>query len=96
MQFILIAYDKTDKEALNRRMENRPAHFEKIVENKKAGYFLFGGAMLDESGKMIGSTIVFEVPDRETLDKILLDEPYITGGVWGKIEILPFRLAKVD
>jgi len=94
MQFILTAYDGTDDGALERRMAVRGEHLEKIEILKKNGEFLFGGAILDDSGKMIGSTIVYEFPDREALDKILKDEPYFTKGVWEKTEIHPFRMAK--
>jgi len=96
MQFILIAYDGTDPQALERRLKVREEHLKRIEQLKKAGEFLFGGAILDESGKMAGSTIVYEFPDRLSLDESLKNEPYIKGGVWEIIEIKPFRMAKID
>jgi len=96
MQFLLIAYDGTDAGALNRRMKSRPEHLEKISVVKKAGEFLYGGAILDDTGKMIGSMILYEMPDRATLDERLKNEPYIYNKVWEKIEIRPFRIAKID
>jgi len=45
---------------------------------------------------MTGSTIVYEFPDRLTLDESLKNESYITGGVWKTIEIKPFRMAHID
>jgi hypothetical protein len=96
MQFILIAYDGTDPEAPERRMSVRPEHLDKISGLKKSGEFICGGAILDEDGKMIGSMILYEFPDRATLDLRLKDEPYITRGVWKKVEIQPFRLAKIE
>lgn len=96
MQFLLLAHDGTDTEAPVRRAEVRPEHLEKISVLKKNGEVLFGGAILDDNGNMKGSMVLYEVPDRETLDKRLKDEPYITAGVWKKIEILPFRLAKIE
>jgi uncharacterized protein len=95
MQFILIAYDGTDFEAMNRRMKVREEHLSKTAVMKKNGEVLFGGAILDENGKMIGSTIVYEFPDRKSLDDMLKEEVYISGGVWKKIQIHPFRLAKI-
>jgi uncharacterized protein len=95
MQFILLAYDGTDTLALERRLKVRDDHLNGINGLKKTGEFLVGGAILDEAGKMIGSMIVYDFPDRESLDKMLKDEPYITGGVWKEIEIKPFRLAKI-
>jgi uncharacterized protein YciI len=96
MQFLLIAYDGTDPGALQRRLKVREEHFKKISQLKKAGEFISGGAILDETGEMTGSMIVYEFPDRAVLDERLKEEPYITEGVWRKIEIRPFRLAKIE
>lgn len=96
MQFLLLAYDGTDAGALQRRMNVREDHFRRISLLKKAGEFLFGGAILDEGGKMIGSMIVYDFPDMQSLEERLKDEPYLTGGVWEKTEIKPFRLAKIE
>jgi uncharacterized protein YciI len=92
MQFLLTAYDGTDSEAPDRRLKVRGEHLEKIAVLKKSGEFLFGGAILNDAGNMIGSMIVYEYPDRKSLDEMLKEEPYITSGVWEKIEIHPFRL----
>jgi len=96
MQFLLIAYDGTDPEALERRLKVREEHLEKIGRLKKDGKFLFGGAILDVDGKMIGSMIVYDYPDRRSLDERLKEEPYFTQGVWKKVDIQPFRHAKID
>jgi uncharacterized protein YciI len=96
MQFILIAYDRTDAGGLDRRMKSRPEHLEKISHVKKAGKFLCGGAILDDKEKMIGSMILYEVADRAELESILKDEPYIYNKVWEKIDIRPFRMAKIE
>ncbi|HNR43201.1 MAG TPA: YciI family protein [Bacteroidales bacterium] len=96
MQFLLVAYDGNDPDALERRMRIRQEHLGKIAILKKTGEMLFGGAILDDDGRMIGSMVVYEFPDREALEKRLKEEPYITGGVWQKIEIHPFRLAAIE
>lgn len=96
MQFLLIAFDGTDERALERRMQARPEHLKKIAVLKKKGGFLLGGAILDENGKMIGSMIVYEFPDRAALDESLKNEPYIINGVWEKIEIRPYKLANIE
>ena len=96
MQFLLIAYDGTDPGALQRRLSVREEHLRRISILKKAGEFLFGGAILDNNGKMIGSMIVYDFPDRQSLEERLKDEPYLTGKVWEKTEIKPFRLAKME
>ena len=96
MQFLLTAYDGTDDQALERRMKVRSEHLEKVDKMTKEGELLCGGAILGDDGKMIGSMIVYEFPDRQALDERLKDEPYINGGVWKEIKISPFRLAKFE
>ncbi len=96
MQFLLVAFDGTDPGALERRMKVRPEHLDKIAVLKKKGNFLLGGAILDDNQTMIGSMIVYEFPDRKALDESLKEEPYITGGVWQKIDIRPYRLAHIN
>jgi uncharacterized protein YciI len=96
MQFLLVAFDGTDRDAPGRRMKVRPAHLENLARLKRKGEFILGGAILDDDGKMIGSMIVYEFPDRRALDECLKSEPYITGGVWSKIDIRPYRLANIE
>jgi uncharacterized protein YciI len=40
--------------------------------------------------------ILYEVADRAELDSILKDEPYIYNKVWEKVDIRPFRMAKIE
>lgn len=96
MQYLLLAYDGTDSDAQNRRARIRPEHLRKIKILKERGEFLIGGAILDNHGNMIGSMILYDMPDRETLDERLKNEPYIYGNVWKKIEIVPFRLVMIE
>jgi hypothetical protein len=96
MQFLLLAYDGTDQGALERRMKVREKHLQNTAILKKKGEFKCGGAILDDSGKMIGSMIVYDFPDRQALDAWLQDEVYYTKGVWKKVEIKPFRIATID
>ena len=95
MQFLVIARDGTDEGALDRRMVARGLHFARLPAMLEAGEMLVGGAILDDHGKMIGSTALVDFPDRAALDRWLAEEPYVTGGVWRDIEVVPFRLAVV-
>jgi uncharacterized protein len=96
MQFLLIAYDGTDAGAEKRRQNVRQDHLENIAGWKARGEFIAGGAILDDNGKMIGSMVLYEFPDRASLEEKLKEDPYVKAGVWQKIEIRPFRLAKID
>jgi len=96
MQFLIIAYDGTDSGALERRMKVRQMHLEGVLRQKKERRHLYGAALLDDEGNMIGSIMVVDYPSREILEKEWLDsEPYVTGGVWQNIEIKPCRVPDV-
>jgi len=94
-QYIMHAWDGTDEQALERRMNNRLFHFENARKLKANGNFILGGAMLNEKGKMIGSTMIMQFETEEQLQQWLDTEPYITGKVWQKIDLRPFKIADV-
>lgn len=93
MQFLITAYDGNDDQAMQRRMDSRDAHLKGIDQLQKTGQMLFGAALLDDEGKMIGSTIICEFETRQVLDKWLETEPYVTAGVWQKIQVQPCKVA---
>lgn len=70
---------------LDKRMEVRPRHMEGMKNLGKQ--IIAAGGLLDEEGRMKGSALVMELPDRAALDKYLAEEPYVVKGVWQKIEV---------
>jgi uncharacterized protein YciI len=95
LQFVVIAEDGNDDEALDRRMAARPAHFEGARSLKAKNNFITGGAILNEEGKMKGSVMIMQFETEADLHHWLENEPYIKGNVWKKIEVKPFRVADV-
>ncbi|KAG0010773.1 hypothetical protein BGZ81_002562 [Podila clonocystis] len=96
-QFIVIARDYKDAEALNRRLSVRPKHLEGASALKKSGKLQLGGALLTdhtEKGKMIGSIMIFEAESQEEVVKIIEKDEYVTGKVWENYQVIPFRGAK--
>ena len=92
MQFVVTALDYTDDDALNRRMANREQHLASVRKLIADGHFLSGGAILDDAGKMIGSTLHMEFPTREALNAQLRNDPYVVGKVWETIDVRQVRL----
>ncbi|KAI1312641.1 hypothetical protein EDD11_002913 [Mortierella claussenii] len=95
-QFIVIARDFQDAEAPIRRAAVRPQHLLGAKELKKSGALQLGGAILSdhsESGKMIGSIMVFNAESEEEVASILAKDQYVTERVWEDYQILPFRQA---
>ena len=92
MQFVLVAEDYRDEDALSRRLEARPAHIalgDKLVAEKK---LLYGVAILNEKEQMTGSVLVCDFPSRKELDEWLKNEPYVVVKVWVKILIEACRV----
>lgn len=94
MEFLIVAYDGKDADALNRRMKVREAHLKHAQLMKEQGHFIEGGAILNDEGKMIGSTLLLRFDSRKELNQWLNNDPYKLGNVWIKIEIQPIRLVK--
>ncbi|OZJ05226.1 hypothetical protein BZG36_02318 [Bifiguratus adelaidae] len=93
-QYLLIAHDYTDEDALNRRLAVRQEHLAKAAEGKKDGLIISGGVMFDSHAnqKMVGSSMIFYGTEEEVRERIYNDV-YVKGKVWEKIDIIPYKLA---
>lgn len=94
-QYLVLGRDGKDELALERRMGQRPQHFETARKLKSQQNFIVGGAMLDDNDKMIGSAMIVQFESPDELNKWLDNEPYINGKVWDSYEVIPFRVADV-
>jgi uncharacterized protein YciI len=92
MQYLVVGYDGTDSETLNRRMAARSAHIALGDKMRAEGKMLYGVAILDDNEKMIGPVLICEFSTRPELDEWLKIEPYVTGKVWEKIEVKHCRV----
>jgi uncharacterized protein YciI len=94
-QYLVTGYDYTDEGALQRRMNTRPHHLDGIRELMAKGNYIVGGAMLNDEGKMMGSTMILQFENEEELEAWKLGEPYITQKIWETVDIKPFKVAQV-
>lgn len=94
-QYLVTAYDYTDVDALQRRMNVRPHHLDGARDLKANGNFVIGGAMLNDDGKMIGSVMIVQFETEEELQAWQQNEPYITQKVWESYDVKPFKVADV-
>ena len=92
MQFMIKAYDGDGM--LEKRMEVRPRHLEGM--NRLGKQIICAGGLLDDNGKMKGSALVLDFPDRAALDDYLKHEPYVVEGVWQTIEIEKMNVVLVS
>lgn len=94
MEFLVIAMDGTDEGALDRRTSARKKHIAGIKALMDQGHFIAGGAILDDDDKMIGSTLILDFLDRESVELCIADDPYTKGNVWQDVSIRPFRAVR--
>ena len=90
MDFVITALDHPNQ--LERRMANRDAHVKSLTELVKSGNIISAGAITNEKGEMIGSSIHAHFDDRNQLDEWLKQEPYVIGEVWADIDIKTVNL----
>lgn len=95
-QYLVTGYDYTDEGAFDRRMNVRPHHIDNLKVLKEKGNYLIGGAMVDDQGKMIGSTMIMQFETEEELEAWKQGEPYITQKIWESVDIKPFKVAVVN
>lgn len=93
MNFLVIARDHTDDEALVRRLVVRERHLAAARHTIESGNMLIGGAILDEEGRMVGSMTVVSFPDRDAFDEWLRNVPYMKNNIWEKVEVYPYHVA---
>jgi len=96
MDFLIIAYDGTDAGAPQRRQKAREGHLQRAQRMREEGHLVEGGAILNEQGGMIGSTLYMRFDDRQALQDYIDNDPYVTGQVWEKIEVKPIKLVKFN
>ncbi|MDB5137705.1 MAG: hypothetical protein JWP37_4308 [Mucilaginibacter sp.] len=94
-QYLVTAYDHTDTDALQRRMNVRPHHLDDAKELKENGNYVLGGAILNDEGDMVGSVMILQFETEEELQAWQQNEPYITQKIWETVDVKPFRVANV-
>lgn len=88
MLFLFVAKDKPGH--LDMRLAVRPAHLTWLEE---AGERLrLAGPILDPAGeKPVGSCLVIEAKDLRDATAFLATDPYAQAGLFGDVEIHPYR-----
>lgn len=86
MHFLVVAYDHPGPEGQRRRAAARERHLAQAAENSDVRA-VFGTAILDDDGQMIGSMLVMEAADRAVLDRWLHVEPYVVDDVWREVSV---------
>ena len=94
-QYLITAFDNTNENAFDHRTNVRPYHLEGVKKMKENGNFIIGGAILNDDGKMIGSSMILQFEDPQELKNWIDSEPYIQQKVWENFDVKPFQVANV-
>ena len=87
MLYAVIRQDKAN--SLGLRLSERPKHLEylKLVVEK----IIYGGPMLDDGGKQIGSMLIIDVADQAEADAFVRNDPFVDAGLFSQTFVHPFR-----
>jgi uncharacterized protein YciI len=76
-------------ESQDLRLANRPDHLAYVLENLGV---IVAGPFLGEDGEtMIGSLIVLDVETRAEAESWARNDPYAQAGLFGRVEIHPWK-----
>ncbi len=81
MLFAVICTDKPD--ALDLRMETRPAHLDYL----KSTAVVQAGPFLNAEDKPIGSLVVIEAGDRAAAESWAANDPYAKAGLFSDVRV---------
>ena len=95
MGFLVIAHDRTDDEALARRMVVRERRLAAARRTIRSGNVPFGGATLGDEGRTVGSTTVVSFPARAAFAERPRNAPRNKNGVWESVEVHPYHVAEM-
>ena len=93
--YFITAYDYTTSGTLEKRLAARPDHLAAMQKLKEKGNFVTGGAFLNEKEEMIGSALILQFETEQELEHWKANDPYVTSGVWERVEVKAFKIAQV-
>ncbi len=87
MLFAVIRHDKPSSQEL--RLSERPRHLDYLetVLDK----IMYGGALLNDEGKQIGSILIIDVADKAAADAFAIADPYVDAGLFASTSVHHFR-----
>jgi len=87
MLFAVIRHDKPN--SLDLRLSERPKHL--VYLETVLDKIMYGGALLDDAGKQVGSILIIDVADKAAADAFAVADPYVDAGLFASTSIRQFR-----
>ena len=92
MLFAVIRHDKPN--SLGLRLSERPKHLEYLAT--VLDKIIYGGALLDDEGKQIGSMLIIDAVDKAAADAFAVADPYVDAGLFASTFVPQFRQVLKD
>lgn len=95
MWYLILGRDASD--SLQRRIEARPAHLDRLCSLADAGRLLVAGPLpaidAEDPGPagFVGSALIAEFDSLAEAQRWAQADPYLQAGVYASIEVQPFR-----
>ncbi len=95
MLYVIIGHDVSN--SLEKRLTARPAHIARLQALQEAGRLILAGpfpavdALDPAAAGFSGSLIVAEFPALQAAQTWAEADPYVTAGVYARVEVKPFR-----
>jgi uncharacterized protein YciI len=95
MLYAIISRDQ--EESLERRLQARPAHLERLEALREAGHLILAGPhpAIDSpdpgTAGFSGSLVVAEFPSLDEARAWAEADPYVEAGVYAEVEVKPFK-----
>ncbi|MFC0679234.1 YciI family protein [Lysobacter korlensis] len=95
MWYVIEGYD--GESVLERRLEARPAHVERLIALRDEGRLLVAGPCpavdAEDPGPagFSGSVVIAEFDSLESARTWAAADPYVSAGVYTRVEVRPFR-----
>jgi uncharacterized protein YciI len=92
MLFAVIRHDKPN--SLELRLSERPRHL--LYLETVLGKIMYGGAILYDAGKQVGSMLIIDVADKAAADAFAIADPYVDAGLFATTSVQQFRAVFKD
>lgn len=93
MHFLIIAFDNDEADASLRRMRAQAEHDVLSKQAFKRGQRWLGLDLLGLDHGPRGSAMVVDFPSLQAVDAWIAEEPFMTQGVWSRVEVYPCSIS---
>jgi uncharacterized protein YciI len=89
---MVLAWDVPGDSGVALRDKLRAEHTDTITARFDEGSVLLGAGIYDDASVVRGSVVIMDCESRAAVDDYLQSEPFLTGGLWERVEVRELKL----